>query len=925
MLNLKKAAQTGLLLYLFIPLFASAQQFQNPIAVDANVRIGRLPNGFTYYVRKNVEPANRAYLYLATKVGSVLENDDQRGLAHFVEHMGFDGTTHYPKNELINYLQKAGVRFGADLNAYTSFDETVYQLPIPTDDPAIIKNGIQIIRDWAQEALLDPADIDKERGVVLEEKRYRSGSNERTNQKTAPVIFNNSRYSKRAPIGTEEVLTSFKPETIKQFYHDWYRPDLEAIIAVGDFDVDEMVEMIKAKFSDLKNPEHERERAVYAVPLNEDHQFAAITDKEHPTTYAEILLKHRFTPLVTEADYCDAMIQQLFNIMIYNRFQELKNKGNTEITNTRAGVGVYPGAINVFNANVTTNTPNLEYSLKAIWRETIKAAKYGFTKDEFTRAYNTFYGSKIYANQHRDKTKSLTYVNQYLGNFLRAEPIPGEWEELKLVQYFLPRVSLLNVDQFGNQFISCPNRDVIIIGPEKDKDKLPDMQTVEGWLNDVTNENTPKPGAKEDDKAESAKKESLIAKRPSKSKILSQKTISGVNVTEIVLSNGLKVVLKPTDFTTNDIRFTAFGVGGTETYSISDRLSAVNAIPLIRTSGLGDMDATQLKQYLGNRAVSVSPFLDRYLEGVSGSCATPNLELALQLTNQYFVNPRKDSVAYATYLEKSRLTSLLRLTQDSLRGRKNPAKISLNRAFDIYKERFANAADFTFVFVGDFEVKEIIPLLERYLGSLPSANAPSNSANLKPPAPASHRTRTTYSGLEQKATVTLEFLGDYSYNSENNNQFQALTEVLKIRLTERLRQQESGTYGTNVYYNLYSFPANRFTFTINFICAPDNVEKLTNAALDEINKIKTAGPDVVNIEKYKATNNRLMETQLKSNAFWLNYLYNQYLNKTDVSDVLNYQAAEDKVTPESLKTLASTFLTTDNYERRIVLPEAMKK
>jgi zinc protease len=917
MLKSNKLRHISFLLYLFVPLIATAQQYQNPIAVDPNVRIGRLPNGFTYYVRKNVEPANRAILYLATKVGSVLENDNQQGLAHFIEHMGFDGTTHYPKNELINYLQKAGIRFGADLNAYTSFDETVYQLPIPTDDPAVLSNGIQIIRDWAQEAILDPADMDKERGVVLEEKRYRSGSNERINQKVYPLIFNNSRYGKRLPIGTEEVLTTFKPETVKQFYHDWYRPDLEAIIAVGDFDVDNMVETIKAKFSDLKNPEHERERPVYNIGLLEDHQFATITDKEHPTTYAEILLKHHAEPMVTEADYCDNIIQSIFNILIQNRYRELKNQGNAQITNAGAYIGNYPGGINVYNANVTTTTPNLEYSLKATWRETIRAARFGFTKDEFTKAYNTFYGIKYYANQRREKTKSTTYVNQYLNNFLRGDAIPDEWGELKLVQYFLPRISLLNVDQFGNHFLSCPNRDVIIVGPEKDKDKLPDMQTVDGWLNDVLKEDIT--AIRTNDV-----KEALIAKRPSKSKILSQKKIPEVNVTEIVLSNGLKVVLKPTEFSNSDIRFTSFGVGGTDGYSINDRTSAISAAAVIRAGGLGELDAVQLKQYLANRNVSVTPYIDRYLQGVSGSCSHSNLETALQLTNQYFTSPRKDSLAYAAFLNNLKTFAVSRTSKrDSVTTNKNRiGKLDFNRAYDIYKERFANAADFTFVFVGSFDVKEITPLLERYLGSLPS-NGSSAIAKIQPTL--NIKSRTTYSGIEPKANVTIEYLGNYDYNRENNIQFQALSEVLKIRLMERLRQQESGIYSTNVYYNLYTVPTGRFTFSINFVCAPDNVEKLSNATLDEINKIKSSGPDVVNIEKYKAANNRVMEIQLKTNAFWLNYLYQQYLNKGDVSDVLNYQDMENKVSPESLKTLANTYLSTGNYERRVVLPEAMKK
>lgn len=919
MLNLNKLKNLSFVLLSFLP-GAVMAQYENPLPVDPNVKVGKLPNGFTYYVRKNVEPKNRAVLYLAIKIGSVLEDDNQQGVAHFVEHMGFDGTTHYPKSELINYLQKTGVRFGADVNAFTSFDETVYQLPIPTDDPSVLSNGIQIIRDWAQEATLDPAEIDRERNVVLEEKRFRSGSGERINRKTYPLVLNNSRYGKRIPIGTEEVLTTVKAETIKQFYHDWYRPDLEAIIAVGDFDVDKMVQTIKSKFSDLKNPENEKERTVYHVSLTDGHQFEAITDQEHPEISAEIVLKRQATVMRTEDDYRNNIILSLFNILIQNRYRELKISGNPEIANTSAGVKLYPGGINVYDARVTTTPQNLEASLKTIWRESVKAAKFGFTHDEFVKAYRMFYGSKTYAYQHRDKITSATYVNQYLNNFLRGNAIPGEWEDMKLTEYLLPKISLLSIDQFCNQYISSPNRDVIIVGPEKDKDKLPDMQTVEKWLSDVLQEDIAVPTDAD------VKNQQLIVKKPSKSKITSQKVIDGINVTELVLSNGLKIVIKPTPFENSLIRFTSFGIGGTDPYNEgADRLSAVNSAAIIKAGGLGDFTATQLKQFLENHQVIVSPYIDRYFEGVAGTCTTRNMEVALQMINQYFTNPRKDSSAYNAYLDKLKTAAANRRPDnDSVAKGRDLNQITLNRVYDIYKERFGNAADFTFVFVGNLDVKDIIPLLERYLGSLPSVAHPDNYAAVKP-APFIRKSKITYSGVEPKAKVTLRYLGDYNYSYENNTQLQALTEVLKIRLNERLRLQERAIYHTDVSYNITTIPNSRFTLTINFICAPENVEKLTMATLDEIDQIKKNGPDALNVEKYRAARKRLMETQLNNNIFWLNYLSQQYVNNANAAEILNYAAMADTVTPETIKTWTNSYLTTANYERRLILPESAKK
>jgi zinc protease len=368
----------------------STSQAQTVLPLDPGVRTGKLANGFTYYIRHNEEPKNRVIMYLVNKAGSVLEDEDQRGLAHFMEHMSFNGTKHFPHNELVNYLQKAGVRFGADINAYTSFDETVYELPIPSDKPELLKGGLEIMRDWAHEALLDPGEIDKERGVVLEEKRLGKGAGERMQRQYWPVILNNSRYAVRVPIGLDTVLNNFKRPTIARFYNDWYRPDLQAIIIVGDINVDQVEAAIKQQFADLKNPAHERVRPKYTVPLDGKNQFIAVTDKEMTSTQAEVMLKHKAPELKTAADYRGAIIQNLFDQMLGERYAELQRKADPPFINGGAGISGFMGGLDTYDATVSAKPGELEKGLKAVWRETERLKRYGFTATELERAKTAY-------------------------------------------------------------------------------------------------------------------------------------------------------------------------------------------------------------------------------------------------------------------------------------------------------------------------------------------------------------------------------------------------------------------------------------------------------------------------------------------------------------------------------------------------------
>jgi zinc protease len=913
------------------PITTSAKAEDLPL--DTAIKTGKLANGFTYYIRRNTEPKNRAQLYLAVKVGSILENDDQRGLAHFMEHMSFNGTKSFPKNELVNYLQKSGIRFGADLNAYTSFDETVYQLPIPTDDPELFKNGMQIMRDWAQDASLDSVEIEKERGVVLEEKRLGKGAGERMQNKYLPMIFNNSRYSSRLPIGTEEVLSGFKHETLRQFYKDWYRPDLQALIVVGDINVAQVEAMIKDKFSDLKKPETARPRTEYKIPLLNKNQYIAVTDKEFPYTVAQIFIKHPESQLKNTSDMRDATVRSLYNQMIGARFSELMKQANPPFLQGGSNIGGFLAGLNVASTQVVAKPGELEAGLKAALSETERVKLFGFTQTELDRAKQSYLTSMEAAFKEKDKTSSDNYVREYVRLFLDEEASPGIEFEYNFAKEVTPGIILDEVNALAKKYLVDANRDVLIMAPEKDAASLPSEATVNQWIAEAKNNKLTAYVDQVSDKP-------LMQTKPVTGKVVSENKVEAIGVTELKLSNGVKVILKPTDFKNDEIMFNAFSKGGTSLYSDADYQSASYASAVVARGGVGEFNSIQLPKLLTGKRVSVSPYISETTEGINGSAAPKDLETALQLTHLYFTAPRKDAEMFQSLIAQQRgalanrstdPNSVFSDTVSAVLGNYNVRRtgpsiakleqVNLDKAYNIYRERFANAGDFTFTFVGSFKIDEIKPLLEQYLGSLPTKTQTENFKDLGIIPPAGKITKSVYKGQEPKATVRMVFSGDYNYNEENNNQLSALGEVLQIKLIERLREEESGVYSPGARMSYSKYPRNRYSFTVMFGCAPENVDKLVNAALLEINKVKTGGAQAADVEKFLAEERRSTEVQLKQNGFWLGYLSGQYQNDESPTKVLSYLESLKKINPATLKATANKYLTGKNFIKLVLLPE----
>ena len=922
---------------------ATTRNLNALIPFDPTVKVGKLPNGLTYFIRKNAEPKNRAELRLVIRAGSVLETDAQQGLAHFMEHMAFNGTKNFPKNELVNFLQTSGVRFGADLNAYTSFDETVYQLPVPTDSARLFERSFQILEDWAHNALLDSAEIEKERGVILEEARLGRGAQQRMRDKYFPLILNNSRYASRLPIGKDSIIKTFRPELLRQFYNDWYRPDLMAVVAVGDFDMKQVEAMIREKFGRIpvaKTPI--KPRPEYGIDPHKDTKVVIVTDPEQPNTVVQVIYKRPELKERTLADLRGGLQRSLFNAMLGNRIQELTQKANPPFVYGASNYGGFLGNLDAFSSvAVPKDAAGLEGAIRAVLDENARAKRFGFTATELTRAKQELLTGVEQAYRERNKTSSSSLVGQYVQYFLEGDPATGIPFYYDFVTKNLGGIQLSELNQLAGQFIRNENRAVVIMAPENrntgpEQAKLPSVEQIISYIDNAgkdlvayVDQTIDKP---------------LLATPPTAKKVVNESKIEAVGLTEWTLANGAKVVLKPTDFKNDQVLFSAISYGGTSLYDMNDYMTARFTSTLIGQGGTGEFNQIQLGKFLAGKSLNVGTYISEINEGISGSTAPKDLETALQLLYSHFTQPRKDADVVQGFLSNQRsllqnqLTTLTpqKVFQDTISitlSQNNPRRqplrptdldqINLDRAGQIYAERFANAGDFTFLFVGNIDLKALKPMVEKYIGGLPGnpLTAKENFRDLGIRIPAGQISKTVYKGLEARATVQLLFSGDLDWKPENTTQIDALAEVLEIKLTEKLREEEGGVYTPGASGSYSKLPAQRYTFRISFGCAPENVDKLVGKTLDIVNEIRQKGADQKDIDKFKAESRRETELQLKDNNFWLGYLTNQYFNQDDPTEVLGEAEQLNKVTVESTKAAANKYLSGQNLIRFVLMPE----
>jgi zinc protease len=935
--DLDRFKRSLVLLALFVlPATASAQQPGQPLPVDSQLIAGVLPNGVHYLVRRNSRPARRAELRLVVNAGSVLEDADQLGLAHFVEHMAFNGTRHFAKQEIVDYLERIGMRFGPDINAYTSFDETVYMLQVPTDSADIVHRAFQILEDWAHEVSFDSAEIASERGVVIEEWRQGRGAAARIRDQQFPIILKGSRYAERLPIGNRAVLSTFAPDALKRFYHDWYRPDLMTVIAVGDFAPDTIVALIKDHFAGIVEPAKPRPRPVYPVPDHAEPLFSIASDPEATNASISIYFKQPLREVTTTAAFRQQVVEQLFLGMLNERLYERSQEANPPFLGAGAGQGRFIGPKEVFTLGAGVPDDGILRGLDALLTEAERVGQFGFTAPELERAKARRLRYLERAFAERDKTDSWVYADELVRHVVDEEPVPGIAAELELNRQFLPGVTLDEVNRLASLWITTRNRVVTASAPKREGLTLPTVADLAAVFTDVQHK-------KLTAYADTIGDVPLVPVPPTPSPVVAVDSIPEVGVTEWTLANGVRVVLKPTDFKADEIVMRAMSPGGTSLAPDSIAESADRATMIVNNSGAGAFTDIQLGKLLAGKVARAQPLIGDDDEGFSGMASPRDLTTLFQLIYLYGTEPRRDTTAFASLQAKLAAyvqnrdqspeaafsdTLLVTLAQGSPRVRPltldlvNAAK--LDEALDFYRDRFADFSDFTFFFVGNLDLATLRPLVETYLGGLPSTGRKETWRDLGIRPPTGIVRKTVYRGVEPKARTQLVFTGPFTDSRRNRHVLRSLGDALQIRLREVLREDMGGVYGVGVGASSDIIPDTAYQVTIGFGADPGRVNELVDAVFKEIRAFQDSGPSYSTLFKVKETQRRTHETNLRENRYWLGQLVAAQRYGTDPRNLLTYDDLITSLTRDDLRDAARRYVRLDNYIQVTLLPEPQK-
>jgi zinc protease len=918
---------------LAVPAGATAQPAAQRLPSDPAVTIGTLPNGVRYYVRENRRPEHRAELRLVVNAGSILEDDDQLGLAHFVEHMAFNGTRNFPEAELVKYLESIGMRFGPDVNAYTSFDETVYMLQVPTDSVATVHTAFRILEDWAHGITFDPEEIEKERGVLLEEWRLGQGAAERLRKQYLPVLFHGSRYGLRLPIGTPEVLRTATREQIVRFYHDWYRPDLMAVVAVGDFDTGDIVALIHEHFGRIPARQDPRERRTWDLPGHERTLTAIATDPEATSTQVQMLWKLPGRERGTVDAFRRTLTGRLYTRMLNARLAELAQKPDPPFIGAGSSYGpsVRTGEIHALGALVQGG--GVEPGLEAVLTEAWRVLRHGFTATELDREKTNILREYERAYAERERTESARLATEYVRAFLEGDIVPGSAAEYALANLLLPRIELDEVNALARELIADRNRVIIVTAPEQDTGRLPSEQALLAVTERVGRAQI---AAYEEVTIDGP----LVPSAPRAGRIVAERAVPGIDAKLLELSNGARVYLKRTDFQHDQVLMGAWSPGGLSLVNDDSHASGMFAGQLVAISGLGNFDAIQLERALTGKVATVRAIPGEFAESLAGSASPRDLETLFQLTYLNFTAPRNDSAAYESFMTRSRAmvanrdanplsafgdTFATTLWQNHPRARpQNVAfldKIDRNDAFRIFRERFADAGDFTFAFVGAFDDAAIRPFIETYIASLPSRGAREQPRDNGMRPVRGVVEKVVRRGLEPQAWTRITFSGPFAYTYENRIVLALLREVVDMRLREVLREDMGGTYGVSVSHSTQRLPEERYLIGIQFAAAPDRLEELTAAVFAELEKLKADGPDAAVLARVREQQRRAHETSLQRNEFWLATLMREAETGEPAARVLHFPAAVEAVTAEQIRDGARRWYDLTNRVRVSLLPE----
>lgn len=906
------------------------------VPLDPAVRTGKLDNGLTYYIRKNTKPEKRVEMRLVVNAGSIQEDEDQRGAAHFVEHLGFRGTRRFPGDTLIHYLQSVGANVGPDVNAHTGFDETLYSLTVPSDTMEGVRRGLDILGDWAGAVSFVPAEIDKERGVVLEEWRLGRGAEQRMSDKIIPVLFKDSKYARRLPIGTKEAIEGIPSEALRRFYHDWYRPDNMAVVIVGDIDPGQIEAALRAEFR--SRPEANEIRTVTPVPVPAPTapRYAIVSDKETPFNTAAVIWITNPQENRTTSDYRRGLTEKLFLQMLNLRLAELKQQADPPFLQAQAGYGrLMIRAKEGFQLGVVVADGGIGRGLASAYAEVVRVQRHGFTAPELERAKATLLQQIEQVYRERDKTPSARLADLYVQNYLYGDPAPGPEFDHAFAQSHVAGITLEDVNGIATRWLTPVNRVFVAKTVEKPGVVPPTEQTLSLVVKTVEASKLKPYGEK---KLEGG----LLATRPRSGKLIASKPLAAIGATELSFENGIRVILKPTAFQNDQILLSGFRPGGQsvfpDDYNLTARLAAGYSIE----AGVGPFSKSELQKRLAGKSAMVAPILSTYFDGIKGQSSAADFETMLQLVYLYFTEPRADAGAFDSFLNRNRailhsvlanptynfFNEALKFRYKNYRRHPNVlptdadwAGISLDKVMEVDRERFGNAAGYTFEIVGSFDPKAVAPLIATYLGGLPSKPRHESWKDLGIRAVEGPLAHTIRLGADPKSIVQLSIEGPADWNLPDVHRFWALGNILQRTCLDQLRRQMGGIYGLQITAALEKTPYGHFSFLVTMPCAPGNVTKLGDAIFREIERMQAKGPTAEEIQQEVESERRTFEKDATDNSAWLWKLETIYRDEEPLTRLAHPDQLVALVTPADLQAVAHRYLDTRKFVQVTLLPE----
>ena len=889
-----------------------------PIGLDPLVVTGRLANGMTYFVRPNKKPENRVELRLAIRSGSVLEADDQRGLAHLLEHMAFNGSRDFKKQDLVKYLESIGMSFGADLNAFTSFDKTVYMLQVPAEQEKVAK-AMQILENWASALLLEGKEIDQERAVVIEEWRLRRGADQRMMDQQFPILFHDSRYAQRLPIGTKEVLDTFTHDRVRAFYQDWYRPDLMSVSVVGDFPTDQLKAMVEERFGKIPAREKPVELPTFPVPDHEQTLYALAEDAEASSSSIGVMWKRDPLPSLTAADFRRGVLESLFTSMLNLRLDEIREKADAPFLRARAGGGRYIRTKEFYSLSAEVKENGHLPGFKALLTEVERVRRHGFTEGELKRTLANLHRSLKKAYQERETTPSSALVMGLVGYFTDETAFPSAERRLQLFEELQPDITLAEINQLANTLMPARNQVVVGDGPKKEGLVLPKQEELAAALEAAGKAEV---AAYKDN----AKDEPLLAKLPAPGSVRERKSFDPLGLTQLILSNGIQVWLKPTDFKKDEVLLSAFSPGGLSLVSVPDLIPGETASTLVDQSGVGVFNRVQLRNRLSGKVVSLSPFVGELQEGLSGGCSPEDMQTLFELIHLTFTAPRLDTETFQTLQRDMRESLVNRWSEpeswmsdrmaEVLSGHHprhrpprldDPDRMNAERSLALFRERFADADDFTFLLVGNVDVEEVAKLAAQYLATLPVREGAESWKDPRVKKPAGEQRHVVEKGVDPKAQVSMIYHGPMTWDYRNRHRLQSLLQVLNIRLRESIREDKGGVYSIRAGPSFDQYPRPEYQVQIGFGCDPARATELISAVKAEIERLKKKPITAAELAQVQETQRRKRETDLKTNSFWSSVLQFYLWNQEDPIQILKFEEMVSSLNAKELQQAAQTY------------------